>query len=392
MFGAIFVGLSGLNAYQRGLQQVSNNVTNLNTTGFKGANVTFQSYVGGDRRGVSLTDPGSSGGQGVGLGGVTVNFKQGELRQSDRDLDLAINGAGFLVLLDGKQALYGRTGSFELDKDGYVVLAGTDYRLATLDSAGRPVSLSVDSLRTSSPKATTAITFSDNLSSSSTSFSVGNQTVYDKNGGAHVWTISFTRDSASATGEWTVGVTDDTGKSIGSQTIKFSNGSIDPTTSKLDFTDSDADLTVTLDFSKNVTSYSAADVSTLRAASVDGYGVGSITGVTVNSKGRVEIIYSNKEKAELGAVAIADFRDAQALESRNGGLYADNGLAGRELLTMDDPRAGRILSKRLEASNVDLSQQFGDLILIQRGFQASSQIVSVANDMIQQLFGIRGQG
>jgi flagellar hook protein FlgE len=53
---------------------------------------------------------------------------------------------------------------------------------------------------------------------------------------------------------------------------------------------------------------------------------------------------------------------------------------------------GLVKAKQLEASNVDLSKQFGDLILIQRGFQASSQIVSVSNDMIQQLFGIRGQG
>ena len=62
------------------------------------------------------------------------------------------------------------------------------------------------------------------------------------------------------------------------------------------------------------------------------------------------------------------------------------------MLTSEDARAGTVLSRRLETSNVDLSKEFGDLILIQRGFQASSQIISVANDMIQQLFGIRGQG
>jgi flagellar hook protein FlgE len=61
-------------------------------------------------------------------------------------------------------------------------------------------------------------------------------------------------------------------------------------------------------------------------------------------------------------------------------------------MTTADPRGGNVVSKRLEASNVDLSAEFGDLILIQRGFQASSQIISVSNDMIQQLFGIRGQG
>lgn len=62
------------------------------------------------------------------------------------------------------------------------------------------------------------------------------------------------------------------------------------------------------------------------------------------------------------------------------------------MLASDDTRVGTVVSRRLEASNVDLSKEFGDLILIQRGYQASSQIVSTANDMIQQLFGIRGQG
>ena len=57
-----------------------------------------------------------------------------------------------------------------------------------------------------------------------------------------------------------------------------------------------------------------------------------------------------------------------------------------------DARVGKIVSGEIEGSNVDLSKEFGELILIQRGFQASSQVISVSNDMIQQLFGIRGQG
>ncbi|HYF22971.1 MAG TPA: flagellar basal body rod C-terminal domain-containing protein, partial [Caulobacteraceae bacterium] len=66
--------------------------------------------------------------------------------------------------------------------------------------------------------------------------------------------------------------------------------------------------------------------------------------------------------------------------------------AQHRLLASAQDGVGKLVSKQVEASNVDLSQEFGDLILIQRGFQASSQVVSVSNDMIQQLFGIRGQG
>jgi flagellar hook protein FlgE len=392
MFGSIYVGLSGLNAYSRGLQQISNNVTNLNASGFKGSTVAFTDLVGiNGNGGLSYAGGGGGGGNGVEIGETRIDFKQGELRQSDRDLDLAIDGSGFLVLMRGEEVLYTRTGSFEVDKDGFIVLAGTEYRLATLDGSGRPVSLSIDASRTSTPTKTTTIKFADNLSSTATTYGISDVKVYDATGGEHIWQIKFDKPQATSN-DWTVTITDDKSKTVGTQTLKFIQGQVDPSTNKLVFADADAGLSVTLDFSQNVTSFSAGTVSTLRSASVDGYKVGAITSIRVNDKGKLEIGYSNEQKKELGSIAIADFRDPQALDQRSGGLFHDTGLAQRELMTSDDKRVGRVLSRRLEASNVDLAKAFGELILIQRGFQASSQIISVSNDMIQQLFGIRGQG
>jgi flagellar hook protein FlgE len=290
MFGAIYVGLSGLNAYSQGLQQVSNNVTNLNSSGFKGSTVTFTDLVSvSGSGGLSYSGGGDPSGNGVNIGETTLNFKQGELRQTDRDLDLAIDGSGFLMLLRGDEVVYVRTGSFQVDKDGYIVLAGTDYRLATLDSAGKAVSLSIDTSRTSPPTKTTAIKFSDNLSSTATSFSLADVRVYDSTGKAHVWQIQFTKAADATTNQWTVKVTDSTGKVIGEQVLKFNQGIIDPTTNKLVFANDEAGLSVTLDFSQGVTSFSGGSVSTLRAATVDGHGLGTLTSVTVNDKGRVEL-------------------------------------------------------------------------------------------------------
>jgi flagellar hook protein FlgE len=392
MFGSIYVGLSGLNAYSRGLQQISNNVTNLNASGFKGSTVAFTDLVGiNGNGGLSYSGGGGGGGNGVEIGDTRIDFKQGELRQTDRDLDLAIDGSGFMVLMRGEEILYTRTGSFEVDKDGFIVLAGTEYRLATLDGSGRPVSLSIDASRTSTPTKTTTIKFADNLSSTATTYGISDVKVYDAAGGEHIWQIKFDKPEATSN-EWTITITDDKAKTVGTKTLKFIQGQVDPTTNKLLFEDSDAGLSVTLDFSSNVTSFSSGTVSTLRSASVDGYKVGAITSIRVNDTGKLEIGYSNEQKKELGSIAIADFRDPQALEQRSGGLFHDKGTAQRELMTTDDKRVGRVLSRRLEASNVDLAKAFGELILIQRGFQASSQIISVSNDMIQQLFGIRGQG
>jgi flagellar hook protein FlgE len=391
MLGAIYVGLSGLNAYSRGLQQVSNNVANLNSTGFKGAAVTFTDLFQVGSRGGASYSGGSGTGSGVSIGESQRDMRQGELRQTERDLDLAVNGAGYLVLMRGGETVYTRTGSFEVGQDGHIVLAGTDYRLATMDPSGRPVSLSIDQYRTNPPQKSSAIRLADNLSSTAATHTISDLRVYDGSGEAHVWKLAFAKDTAAGAGNWTLTVTDATGKTIGTKSIKFNGGIIDPATTKLTVTDPDAALAVELDFT-GTTSFSSGDVSTLRAASVDGHGAGAISIVKVNEKGRLEITYTNEKKVELGAIALADFRDPQALQQRSGGLFADAGSADAELGTSEDPRFGQVQARRLEASNVDLAKQFGDLILIQRGFQASSQIISVSNDMIQQLFGIRGQG
>ncbi|MCW4463801.1 flagellar hook-basal body complex protein [Sphingomonas sp. BT-65] len=401
MFGAIYIGLSGLNAYSNGLKQVSNNVTNLNTSGFKGQTVTFENYAGrSDLGGLSFSLEGQGTGGGVETGKSQLDLRQGELRQTDRDLDLTVDGTGFLVLFDGSEMLYTTTGSFSIDKEGYIVLTGTNYRLATLDASNQPVALSIDLSRTNPPKATTTVKFTNNLSADAKDpHSVSNIKVYDSTGKMHTWTATFTKkpnpDTTTNPGAtfWDVDVTDSTGKTIvEDKTLKFVNGIIDQTTARFDATNSDVSLTVKLDFAAGVTSQSGGAISQLSTSSVDGYGLGSLTSVGINADGEVELGYSNEQKTQLGAVAIADFREPQVLESRGASLFGVIGNGQPEIMTSADPRVGQVVGRRLEASNVDLSRQFGDLILIQRGFQASSQIVSVSNDMIQQLFGIRGQG
>jgi flagellar hook protein FlgE len=391
MLNSIYIGLSGLQAYSEGLQRISNNVTNLNSTGFKTSSVTFANLQAArDTGGISLQSAGPGHGGGVGIVDPRIDFRAGELRQTGRDLDLAVDGSGLLVLLKGDEVRYARTGSFDIDAEGHVVLGGTEWRLATLDDAGRAVALSIDASRTSTPVKTTKITFADNLSSTATSHTISGVNVYDATGAQHVWQLEFTR--AENASDWTLKVTDDKGTAIGEKTIGFSGGVPSAATATLSFEDTAHGLAVSFDFSRNVTSFSSGTVSSLRAAAVDGHGTGTLTGVGVNDHGELELAYSNGEKKKLGAVALASFRDPQVLVQEAAGIFSASGSADVALMASDDPRVGAVVSRRLEASNVDLSREFGDLILIQRGYQASSQIISVANDMLQQLFNIRGQG
>lgn len=390
MFSSIFIGLSGMSAYSSGLRQVSNNITNLNTQGFKSSDVTFGDLARFGSTGLGSGD--TSGGNGVSLNQPRIDFSQGELQQTDRDLDLSVDGDGFLMVTDGDDVFYLRTGSFEVAEDGYIVLAGTEYRLAIVNQEGEIEELSIESQRVSEPVATTTVSFADNLSSTADSATVSDITVYGATGETQTWQVRFEREADQPAGEWTVTVENADGEEVGIQTLTFADGVPDADSQELAFEDADEGISLVFDFSENVTSFSSGSVSTLRVSDVDGYGLGDITSLSVNDSGAIEAGYSNEQQSELGDVALVRFRESQKLEQRGNGLfaYADN--QGRELYTSESSRVGRVVSGQLEASNVDLSDQFGELILVQRGYQASSQIVSVSNDMIQQLFGIRGQG
>lgn len=386
MFGSIFIGLSGMNAYSAGLRQISNNITNINSLGFKSSDLSFVNLFG------TGTAIGNGGGQGVTLSAPRLDFAQGELRQTDRALDLAIEGDGFLVLLKDAQTFFARTGSFEVSEDGFIVLAGTDYKLTVLDASGNATPISLDAHRTNAPQATTTIRFADNLSSTAPApYDLSNITVYDAQGEADTWRVHFERAAGAPAGEWAVSVTNGAGTAIGSGTLRFINGVVDPTTAQLTIQDTAEGRSATLDFGQT-SSFSSGAVSTLRVASADGFGAGEIVSSGVNAEGMFEITYSNGQKTTLGAITLASFRNPQFLEQRGGGLFSYSGSLPPEFATSARQDLGRVVSGRLETSNVDLAQEFGDLILVQRGFQASSQVVSVSNDMIQQLFGIRGQG
>lgn len=378
MLGSIFIGLSGMNAFSKGLRQISNNITNLNSTGYKATRTSFVNLFGA-----------GSGGQGVALSEGRLDFAQGELRQTDQTLDLAIDGGGFLVLLKDAQHYYARTGSFEVTEAGDIVLAGTDYKLTALDASGSPSALNIAALRTSRPQATTRVTFADNLSASTQSFTLPSVKIYTAGGETNTWQVKFERDAAAPPGDWTVIVTDSANVEIGRQTLNFIGSIANPTTSVLTF--GSGENAVEFDFSA-ATSFSSGEISTLRVSESNGHGAGEIVSMGVNDEGVFEITYSNEEKTTLGAVTIANFTDPQRLDPMSSGLFAYTGDNGRQFLQSASESVGKVVSGRIEASNVELSSEFGELILVQRGYQASSQVVSVSNDMIQQLFGIRGQG
>jgi flagellar hook protein FlgE len=401
MLGSIFIGLSGMTAYSKGLQIISNNVANLNTLGFKAATLQFGSlYESGNNGGLSYlgSNYASQGGQGVRLGSSFTDFKSGELRQTGRDLDLAIDGAGFLVLLHNDQVFYTRTGQFDVDKDGFITDQRTGYQLGVLDPDGKAVPVQIDTKRVNPAVATTRISMSGQLLSGDSNSEVVAKdiVVYDDAGTAHKWTVTVTKPtSADGTGVWTVKATDFSGMTVDTldSGISFIGSAIDPATARITMSahpDHASPMSVVLDFNA-VTSAATGPGSSLSGSAVDGNAKGDLMPITIDETGHVLLTYTNQKKEQLGAVAIADFRNPQGLKQLSNALFQNVDGGEMQLRASGKDGVGNLVTKQLEASNVDLSAEFGELILVQRGFQACSQVVSVSNDMIQQLFGIRGQ-
>src|SRR4051812_1661684 len=116
MLGTIYIGLSGMYAYSKGLDVISNNVANLNTPGFKLTDPAFSDALyrsgGGAIGGSSGT---ATRGAGVGVNADHASFRQGELRDTGNPLDVSVDGGGFFALDREGQRLFTRAGQFQFD-------------------------------------------------------------------------------------------------------------------------------------------------------------------------------------------------------------------------------------------------------------------------------------
>ena len=114
---AFDTAVSGINAATADLGVIGNNIANSSTTGFKTSRAEFA-----DVYATSLLGAGGNAiGKGVALSGVTQEFTQGNISFTDNALDLAINGNGFFLLSDDGAAAYTRAGTFQVDREGYIV-------------------------------------------------------------------------------------------------------------------------------------------------------------------------------------------------------------------------------------------------------------------------------
>ncbi|HYD61590.1 MAG TPA: flagellar hook-basal body complex protein [Noviherbaspirillum sp.] len=397
MLDTIFIGMSGLTGYSKGLRVIGNNLTNVNTPGFKGSQLQFADlfYQGS----ANTAGSGQAGGRaqlGMGLNtlATTINFKAGDLRQTGGGLDLAINGEGFFVLNDDGKSRYTRAGQFQFDNDGFLVSTVNGLRVSGLDENGKLTDISLTGLQSNPPKATTTVKFNGNISSNAASDAVLNGIkVIDPAGGEHLIKMTFKNNSATTMGNWTVTISDDTG-TLGTGTIQFSNGKPDGNASKIAFNYAPTGIkpfSVMLDFSSDVTSFAAGNTSTIAVKSQDGVPAGAMTDVAFDAQGALVVTYSNGQTANGTRLALARFNSTEDIVALGGNEFGSTNDAAVHLGYAKTNSFGSLSSGVVEGANVDLAEEFSNLIVMQRGYQAASHVISTANELIEQLYEMKGR-
>lgn len=395
MLDTILIANSGLATHQKSLRVISDNVANMNTPGFKGGRLQFDDVFlseAGDPQGQSAQSHVPGGG--VQDMGTQISFVAGEYRDTGRSLDTAIDGTGFFVLEDAQGNLYySKTGRFSFNTDGELVTTDQGYKVKGFGGGQSLTSITNRGLEVHEPKATGKVTFTGNLTTQDDSHTIDNVEVYDAQGGLHKLSVTFDRQTTASVDTWSVTVKEGaTTISTPGQFVIVQAGGPDPAASEVTIeieAKNGLKTPVVLSMGPDVTALSFGDTSSLKVRKTDGYPPGTADSLYFDSTGVLNVKFSNGEVKKGGKIAIAEFASLDKLKHLSGSLFELE--PGAYVQYAEGGAGSKLKSSSLELSNVDLTSEFSDLVLIQRGYQASSQILSTANEMLQQLLDMKGR-
>jgi flagellar hook protein FlgE len=392
MLRSLYSGISGLRSHQTMLDVTGNNIANVNTTAFKSSATQFQDTLSQLTQGAAGPQAEQGGtnpaqiGLGVRVAGISTNFAQGSAQATGRSTDMMISGDGFFVTRSGGDLLYTRAGNFDLDAQGRLVtpdggiVQGWAAQNGTILDGGAVGNIALPLDAVSPAVTSTSATMGGNLPSDA---AVGTELVrdtqlFDADGNARTLTMTFTR---SATG-WDVAA-DDNGTAVGTGTLEFTDGAL-TAGGTLALTTTPA---VTVDMS-SVTGF--AGLTTVAVTGQDGRRAGTLQSFTLSADGTLVGSFSNGASEAIGRVALANFTNPGGLEKAGNSSYRATFNSGNaELGTAGTGGLGKLTAGALEMSNVDLSQEFTNLIVAQRGFQANARIITTSDEVLQELTNLK---
>lgn len=416
IYGAMFSGVSGLNSQSQALGMIADNISNVNTIGYKGTLAQFSTLVT-----QSPTRTAFSPGGVISKPAAQID-RQGLLQASVSKTDLAIAGTGFFVVNEaaspgaGNEYFFTRAGSFNPDENGDFVNAagyylqgwpltnGTTLPANTTVLSGVQTVSVANLTGTASP--TQNLTLGINLPSTDAVGATHAATaqIFDSLGNAHDIQITFTK---AATNDWDITVGDpvlaSTGVVSGTTTVAVRNITFNGDGTPATITFPDIAITGWTTGANNSTI--AVDAGTVNAAdgitqfageysvsSIDQDGVrfGRYAGVSIDQDGVVTALFDNGETLNIYKLPVAVFPNPNGLQAVNGNAYRQSDTSGTLLLQQaNQGGAGSVAPSALEASTVDLAEEFTRMITTQRAYSASAKIITTADEMLEELIRIR---
>jgi flagellar hook protein FlgE len=506
---SFYIPLSGLNADSTALNTIANNLSNMNTTGFKAQTTNFSDLF---YQQVGTTGSGDKIQQGTGVqvASNSTDFTGGSIASTGISTDAAIDGTGFFVLDNNGSQLYTRDGNFQLSSNGTLEstagqpVMGYPATNGVVNTSGALTNIVIPTGQAMQPSATTTFSMTQNLNSESAinATASGPVTVYDSLGNSYVATVNYTKMGnnnwsynismpdtltpnstnlgavstinydfgasgatlgtvntetnltitapATAGGTATTGLPAFTGTpetvanyvtdlntaltaagitvgaggvTIGAVggvlTISGANistsGSViqDPvgasTTGTLTFnssgnlvnpagdvsgitfaglSDGAATMNLTWDLygaanSGNISQTAAANSTS--STNQNGYTSGEYQSFTIGSDGTVAATYSNGQAQDVGQLAIATVSSQQGLADVGSTEYQTSSASGQAAVGVAGTGGfGTLEGSSLEASNVNISAEFSDLIIAQRAFEANSKAVTTFDTITQE--------
>ena len=435
MMMSMYSAVSGLRSQQTKLNVIGNNIANINTVGYKSQKVGFSDLLS-QNIGSASAGSGNRGGMNakqIGLGtqvsSIEMVMKPGSTQYTGSDTDVALGGEGMFVVQGGGSGKYQytRAGNFGVDTVGNLVVnglkvCGYDYN-PTTKKYGTDVSalnLFANGKYTLASTTTTKASLQGNLDNSkSTSANpatvTSTLTVYDSQGTAHDTTVTFTNivsgTPAAPTNQWTItasttGAGWSAAPSITPATTPVNTVTFDPTTGKMSlpvsnalslvFTGPGGGATVgttggivSVDMSGIYGYTSSTGSSTIKVADIDGYAAGTLQNYAIGADGVITGSYSNGQKQPLGMLSVATFANTAGLEKIGDNLYVPSVNSGA--ISYQQPgtgQASKLTTGALEMSNVDLANEFSEMMITQRAYQANGKIITTSDTLMETLINL----
>lgn len=423
LFSALTTAVAGLNAQSSSIGNISDNLANAQTIGYKAVSTSFEELVTSSN--AAVNNPG-----GVRARPQYQNDVQGSIVSSNTETFLAISGSGYFPVQSAStdatgttnfnsQFLYTRQGDFSLDKSGYMVNSSGFYLTGyTVDSSGGVDTSSTTPIQVSAllddPVATGTVTYSANLPSNAAngySSSTSTVKIYDALGNTHdlsyawsktatnTWDLDISIPDASPAytetltfvfNDGTGGTTAGTIKSLTDGTTTVNTAGAPATYDVAVVFPGTASQTTTLNFgviggSGGVSQYAdSSGAVSVTNFSQDGLPRGSFDSLGIDSDGLMSINYSNGTTRTIYQIPIVQFYAENKLQRVSGGAYSSTLAAGTPRYSVPGTTgAGTISANSLEQSNVDIATEFTTLIQAQQVYSANAKVVTADNNLLQ---------